>query len=95
MFTTGETSFVADALYGNINRLCIAPNLKDPETLLNAILCESYGLGDDVAQVEYLEKYSIEAMKDSFMKSEYKGGCSMIRNNITTLNEEVNDVRSI
>jgi len=95
MFTTGETSFIADAIYGNINRLCIAPNLKDPETILNAILCEFYDFGDDVAQVEYLEKYSIEEMENSFVKSESKNGPNIIFSDIETLDEKVNSVHSV
>lgn len=70
LFTTGETSFVADAIYNEVSRICIAPNLNDSESLLNAILCKYYGIGDDIAQVEYMEKYSIEAVEKSFKKSQ-------------------------
>ena len=65
IFTTGETSFVADALY-NGAKVCIAPNLNDPETLLNAILIRHYNLGDDLAQVELMESYAIETIEKSY-----------------------------
>jgi len=64
-FTTGETNHVADAIYGEVGRICITPNLEDPETLLNAILCTSYNLGDDIAQVERLGKFAVEVIEES------------------------------
>lgn len=69
MLSTGETSFLADAFYNKINKVCLAPNLNDQEALLNAILCEYYKFGDDVAQVEYLEQYSVEKLANSFNES--------------------------
>jgi uncharacterized protein (TIGR00661 family) len=65
LFTTGETSFLSDALYNGVNRVCVAPSLLDQETLLNAMIIDWYGLGDDVAQVERLGKYSVEEIEKS------------------------------
>jgi hypothetical protein len=55
-FLTGETSFLADVLYNAIYRVCLAPNLQDPETMLNAIMCQRCGWGWDVGQVEFMEE---------------------------------------
>jgi hypothetical protein len=65
VFTTGETSFVADAIY-NGAKVCIAPDLNDPETLLNALIINHYGLGDDLAQVELMENYAVSAIEKSY-----------------------------
>ena len=65
VFTTGETNFVADALY-NGAKICVAPDLEDPEALLNAIMVRNYGVGDDLAQVELLESYAVEAIEKSY-----------------------------
>lgn len=63
-FTTGDTNFVADAFYNNI-KICISPNLKDPESLLNAILISTYGIGDDIGQVERMKSYAVEEITKS------------------------------
>lgn len=65
VFTTGETSFIADAIYSGA-KICIAPDLNDPEALLNAILVRHHGLGDDVAQVELMENYSVGTIEKSY-----------------------------
>jgi hypothetical protein len=66
LFSTGETSFISDAIYNGVERLCIAPRLDDPEAMLNAILCKLYNIGDDVGQVEYMEQYSVDAVEASY-----------------------------
>ncbi|MHA2427477.1 MAG: hypothetical protein ACXADB_05600 [Candidatus Hermodarchaeia archaeon] len=73
VFTTGETSFVADAVY-NGAKVCVAPDLNDPETLLNATLIEQYGLGDDVAQVELMESYAVGTIEKSYSSWADTGG---------------------
>ena len=65
VFTTGETNFVADAIY-NGAKVCIAPDLNDPETLLNAIMVRNYGLGDDLAQIELMENYAVGMIEKSY-----------------------------
>jgi hypothetical protein len=67
-FMLGDTSYLADALYNAITRVCIAPSLNEPESLLNAIFCKSYGFGDDLAQVELLDKYAIAEIEKSQSK---------------------------
>lgn len=64
-FTTGETSYFADAIYNSVSRVCVAPNLQDPETLLNAIVCRCCELGDDLAQVELMDKFSLAEIEKS------------------------------
>lgn len=88
VFCTGETSFITDALLAGVNRLSISPDLQDPEALLNATMVSLYNLGDNLGQVEYLERYSIETIEESYLKrfdKRYK-----IKNiNIPTLKEKL------
>lgn len=65
VFTTGESSYIADAIYNKVGRICIAPSLSDPETLLNAICCRMLNLGDDLAQVELMDKFSVDEIEKS------------------------------
>jgi hypothetical protein len=64
-FSTGDTSYLADAIYNEIPKVCVAPSLDEPENLLNSILCKSYGLGDDIAQIELMEKYAVAELDKS------------------------------
>lgn len=66
MFTTGETSFLADVIYNGVNRICISPNLSDPEALLNASLCSYYNIGNDLGQVELMGRYATEEIEKSY-----------------------------
>lgn len=87
LFTTGDTNFISDALYGNINRVAVSPDLDDIEALLNAILIEEYDVGDDLAQVEYLEQYSVEHIQKSFEKSLNNREKIIKKENYRTLDE--------
>lgn len=64
-FTTGETSFIFDGIQFGAERLAIAPDLTDPETLVNAFLCQEFGLGDDLAQVELMGRYALHELEKS------------------------------
>lgn len=68
LFCTGESSFICDGILNEVSRFCVAPDLNDPESLLNAILVQEYGLGDDVSQVELLEYLSVEEIQKSYDK---------------------------
>ena len=37
LFCTGETSYIADALYAGISNICVSPSMDDPEAIINAI----------------------------------------------------------
>ena len=89
ILTTGETSIIADAMYNHVPRLCITPDLNDPEALLNAILCEYYQIADDVGQVEYLEKYAPLYLENSYCHANSPYIINSITNNLT---QKVNDV---
>jgi len=65
VFTTGETNFVADAIY-NGAKICIAPDLNDPEALLNAIMVRNYNLGDNLSQIELMESYAVGLIEKSY-----------------------------
>lgn len=71
-FSTGHTRPVSDAVYAG-KPLCIAPDVSDPETIMNAILVKQLGLGDDVGQIEYLEALAADELEKSF-----KGRSSML-----------------
>lgn len=90
LFNTGDTSYLADAIYNTIPKMCVAPSLNEPETLLNAILCKLYGIGDDVAQVELMDKYAVPEIEKSQAKQtehSYIGQLSTMK-----LNEKVNEL---
>ena len=57
VLTTGETSFVADAIYSGYN-IAVAPAISDPESLTNASLCEYYFLGSDLGEIETSIEYA-------------------------------------
>jgi len=63
IFTTGETSYIADALYNNKN-ICIAPTLTDTETLLNASLIKEYSFGTNLGQVELMDMYALDKIEE-------------------------------
>ena len=67
LFTTGETSYLADAFY-NFKDICIAPTLTDYEGILNAILCRCYNIGVDVSQVELQGSFALDSIEKSFSK---------------------------
>ncbi|MFA5758977.1 MAG: hypothetical protein WC942_06445 [Clostridia bacterium] len=57
-FTTGETSFVSDCIYTN-KPIFIGPHPKELEQLLNAQLCEWYGVAKNIGRffnISFLEK---------------------------------------
>ena len=88
-FTPGDTSYLADAIYNAIPRICIAPSLNEPENLLNAILCKQYGFGDDVAQVELMDKYAIAELEKSQAKQ--TGSSYTTQISAPKLNEKVDE----
>jgi hypothetical protein len=92
LFTTGETSFISDAIYNGVDRICIAPNLDDPESLLNAILCRYYNIGDDVGQVEYMEQHAVGEVEKSYNKM-YKSNSLSVQDR-SYLHEKVNNEES-
>jgi len=67
IFTTGETSYIADAFYSGCN-ICVSPTLGDVETLLNAILVKEYKLGTDIHQVEFMESYALDEVEKALNK---------------------------
>lgn len=67
-FTTGSTNSLADAIYNN-KQICISPNLNDYEEVLNAIGCSAFGVGSDIGQVEYMERFALEYVEKAFEKS--------------------------
>jgi len=92
LFTTGETSFISDAIYNGVNRICIAPNLNDPESLLNAILCRYYNLGDNTGQVEYMKQHAVGEVEKSYNNT-YKSSSLSVQRRYY-LHEKVNYERS-
>lgn len=69
-FSTGETSFLADAFYAGISNIVISPNLKDAETILNAQLAFYYKIGSNVSQLELMGKFAVEEINYTFEKQQ-------------------------
>jgi len=67
IINTGETSYVADAIYNN-KIIHVAPTLNDPETLLNAILVQEYGVGSDLSQIELMDKFALDKTEEALEK---------------------------
>ena len=63
-FTDGNTNNISDAIY-NKKKILISPSLNNKESLLNAILLDRYKIGVDVAQVELMNKFSIEEIENA------------------------------
>jgi uncharacterized protein (TIGR00661 family) len=72
IFTTGETSYIADALYNEKN-VCVAPSLNDPEALLNAILIREYSVGSDIAQVELMDIFALNEIETKLARPNETG----------------------
>jgi hypothetical protein len=89
VFNTGETSYISDAFY-NLKNICVSPTLTDPETLLNAILCKSYDIGADVAQVELSENFATEFIEKAFFKEPKKNYLSVQQK--TLLHDRINNL---
>lgn len=90
LLLTGETSYLADAMYRGIQKITLTPNLNDPEELLNASLCRSTLVGDDLGQVEFLEKYAVDTIQKSLEKAELGITDYLdIKNNIVNLTERI------
>ena len=92
LFTTGESSYIADALYAGIPNICISPGLDDPEALLNAILCEWYNAGDNIGQIEKMGRYAIDEIEKSIFRER---AFSMNNDYVPTLNERINECLSV
>jgi len=90
LMLTGETSYLADAIYNGVQKIALAPNLDDPEELLNASLCRTTLIGDDLGQVEFLGKYAVETVQKSLKKADL-GITDYLdfKNNIVNLTERI------
>jgi len=67
IITDGNTRLISDGIYNN-KSLFVCPKIKDPENLLNAILCANTNLAIDLGQVElagYLAVAKIERANES------------------------------
>jgi hypothetical protein len=49
-FCAGETSFLSDAIYAG-HPVYVSPSADDPESMINALFCQQYGLGVDLGDV--------------------------------------------
>lgn len=60
--TTGETSFVADAFYAR-KAIAVSPDCQDAESMLNAILCDYFGIGKNLGEIDGNISYSNNQLK--------------------------------
>lgn len=63
-FSTGETSYIADAFYQE-KPICTMPSLKDPESLVNSILIKELDIGLDLAQLELMNMFAVDELEES------------------------------
>ena len=68
LFTSGETSVISDGINSGVGRIAVAPRIDDPELLINAFLINKLRLGDDLSQIEFMDKFSINEIENSFLK---------------------------
>jgi hypothetical protein len=61
---TGETSYLADAMYNEKN-ICILPSIKDPEALLNALMIVEYKIGTNLGQVELMGPLIFDVIQEA------------------------------
>jgi hypothetical protein len=66
----GDTDHISDAIYNN-KCISITSSIKDIESLLNALFVSEFGLGQDMGQIELMEKYSLEYL-ESYLKIKNK-----------------------
>lgn len=59
---SGDSTTVSD-LIRNKKRFCIAPNVKNSEQILNALMCDNYGLGKDMGQIELLGRIGTDDLE--------------------------------
>ena len=65
LFCCGESTFITDGLRNGL-RICVTPNLDDPEALLNGIMTKGYHLGDDLGCIELMKHISVEYIDKSY-----------------------------
>lgn len=70
LICAGDTDHISDAIYNNKDIL-ISPSIKDVEALLNALFVSEHKLGQDMGQIELMEKYSLEYL-ESYLKIKNK-----------------------
>ena len=90
-FTTGETSYLSDAIYNNVKKICIAPDLTDMETLINASLIRAFNLGHEAAQIELMDKYSLDEITKS-LNTVYTPIIHKNKQGTKTLDERINEL---
>jgi uncharacterized protein (TIGR00661 family) len=91
VFTTGETSYLSDAIYNNVDKMCISPCMKDSESLLNASLVRAFGLGYEAGQIELLDKYSVCEIQRSLERGYNHLNTNKLRVQ-NTLDEKVKEI---
>ena len=60
VFSLGESAIIANALKNN-NYVLVAPNVSnDAESVINSMIINEYGLGNDLGQIEFMDKYAVQ-----------------------------------
>lgn len=90
--TTGDTNTVSDAFYNGIN-ICVSPTVGDAEAAMNALMCRNYKIGVDVAQIELMDKYSLDEMEKTFAEfKELSSWPLQINPNVKYLHERLEEL---
>ena len=93
-FTEGGTKYIADGIYGGVKRLCVAPNAKDIESTINALICKLYGLGDNVGQVELMKSYAIDEIERSVNTTTDNFNLALNHERLKFLHEKISEIRT-
>ncbi len=90
VLSTGETSFISDALLNGAQSICVTPTLDDDEALLNSIMCRKTEVGFDLAQVEKMERFAVNDL-DRFYRLRNSPKC-LISIDYKTIGERIDEL---
>jgi hypothetical protein len=71
LLTEGATQYISDAMY-NKKKLCISPNVQDPENILNALLCSINKISPDIGQIELTPRVALNTIEKSITKFDFE-----------------------
>lgn len=58
----GQTNFLADCLYNDIEQIALSPDTKDPEAVMNAMLCNELDAATDLGMIDSSLQYAKNAI---------------------------------
>lgn len=69
-FCSGETQLLSELLsHPEIEKIHLAPNLEDPETIINAVFIEQARIGKNLGQIEFMKSFGIHTLYETLNRS--------------------------